>query len=601
MTSSIPIGLLSAVLVLGTVGQAMAAERYVVIIANNASRDPGVKSLNYADDDGIRYYELFSLQSNHVALFTVLDDETARLYPEMNDKVKPPTRENIFAALNSFNDSIIADKKAGKSTELLFVYAGHGDIDKTGQGYITLQDGVLRRSDLYQGIIAKSKADFLHLIIDACKSYFLVNQRGGKWKDDSASARYDQTFNAFLKREDLSAYPHVGVVLATSGDQSTHEWTRYRAGILSHELRSAIAGAGDINGDGRVEYSELHAFIAAANARVKHPEARLNIFAKAPSANRRQPLVDLREFQRARLLRFDGPLSGRYHIEDERGIRAVDLNKANTIRFDVALDRQRTYYLRRDGKEARVLPGKERLSVTSLQFANRVLASRSASLDRSFRQDLYGTAYSRGFYDGFCAQTGALPVGGKAVEFAILRGQSANALGDHSLSVGYILSGALLELEGVNHGAQLRYDWRFQPHFSLGATVEYGHLSTTSPSNTNGSLNRLAALGGLAAHTDLFSRLSLRGELNVGYQLFFTSGTVPIKTGSTTIGVEGSSHGFRLETGAALRFVISQQIFAETRGGLALELVKFEGASSGGSEYDVHTTGYFSAGLGFGF
>jgi hypothetical protein len=34
---------------------------------------------------------------------------------------------------------------------------------------------------------------------------------------------------------------------------------------------------------------------------------------------------------------------------------------------------------------------------------------------------------------------------------------------------------------------------------------------------------------------------------------------------------------------------------------MALELVKFEGASSATSEYEVHTTGYFSTGLGFGF
>src|SRR5262249_58177828 len=103
----------------------------------------------------------------------------------------------------------------------------------------------------------------------------------------------DAQVKAFLEEEQLERYPRAGVIVATSGDQETHEWARYQGGILSHELRSALSGAADVNGDGRVEYSELRAFLAAANARVKNPEARIEAFAPPPALDRHHPLVGL--------------------------------------------------------------------------------------------------------------------------------------------------------------------------------------------------------------------------------------------------------------------------------------------------------------------
>jgi TolB-like protein len=401
-------------LLLLTPSQATAAsgtEPFVIVIGNNLSLDKGVKPLRYADDDALRYFELFSLVSKRVALFTVLDRDTARLHSRLARHARPPELAAILTTLKRYNRQMKALAKQGKRSELVFVYAGHGDIDKSGEGYVNLQRKKLRRRDLYKKIIGPSQASYVHLIIDACKSYFLVNRRG-KWKRDQTKRGKagDAELAAFLKKEDLAAYPKAGVILATSGDESTHEWSRYRGGILSHELRSALAGAADVNGDGRIEYSEVHAFIAAANARIKNAKAKLDIWSRPPAANRSQPLFRPAKARRGRLLRFGPKLAGRYHLEDDRGVRAVDLHKAAGLGFDLALDRRRTYYLRRANKQALIRPGATRLAVASLRFGRTTLAARNGSLDRTFRRDLYRQPFSRGFYDGFVARTGHIAV-----------------------------------------------------------------------------------------------------------------------------------------------------------------------------------------------
>ncbi len=487
-----------------------------------------------------------------------------------------------------------ADTRAGRSSELFFIYAGHGDVDKSGEGYINLLRGKLRRRDLYQQVLAPSKASYIHLIIDACKSYFLVNRRGGKgWKDDSAPDSHDAEIRAFLNRESLTSYPRVGVILATSGDQSTHEWSRFRGGILSHGLRSALTGSADINGDGRVEYSELRAFLASSTAQVRHPEARLNVFARPPSTNRHQPLMDLRQARRARLLRFDVGLHGRYYLQDDRGIRYADMNKAAGTRFDVAVDRRRSYFIHKETSEAKITAGNNRVQVSALSFGSSPLAMRG-SLEQSFRKDLFRTAYSRGFYDGFCARTGYVPVAGGATEFVISRPEGPTRRRVHGITLGYVASAALLDLDGFNHGLQLGYEYALHKNVTLGATLEYARSEHENPSQQAFSLHRLAVMAGATARTNLFWRVDVRAELNLGYQGYFGSG--PVWLDEINVGESSDTFGFRLEAGLGARLRITELIFADLRGGLGVELVTLE--QGGKSDERAHTAPYFALGLG---
>ena len=56
-------------------------------------------------------------------------------------------------------------------------------------------------------------------------------------------------------------------------------------GVFSHEVRSALLGGADVDGDDRVTYRELASFVAVANEAVPAGH-RPEFFVRAPSAAR---------------------------------------------------------------------------------------------------------------------------------------------------------------------------------------------------------------------------------------------------------------------------------------------------------------------------
>ena len=103
---------------------------------------------------------------------------------------------------------------------------------------------------------ARSPAARNHVFIDACKSYFLAFEKG-------PGGRRSPYTRSFVDASVPSRLTTTGFVLSTSSDRDSHEWERYQGGILSHELRSALRGGADADGDGRVDYAEIGAFLAS--------------------------------------------------------------------------------------------------------------------------------------------------------------------------------------------------------------------------------------------------------------------------------------------------------------------------------------------------
>src|SRR5690606_23824865 len=94
-------------------------------------------------------------------------------------------------------------------------------------------------------------------------------------------------------RLDLADFPNVGVVLASSQLGETHEWGRYLAGVFSHEVRSGLLGAADLDDDQKIGFAELAAFVASANARVTNPTIRITPYVRPPLTDPNLALVDL--------------------------------------------------------------------------------------------------------------------------------------------------------------------------------------------------------------------------------------------------------------------------------------------------------------------
>lgn len=385
-----------AALTLALIAAASPPEVHAVVVANNDSTRGELSRLKYADDDGARYFELLSLLSPRVTLLSILDAETQRIHPEAARAARVPTRTELESVLTTTFEAIERDRQAGKRTVFFFVFVGHGSVDDRGEGVVHLADGYFSRADLFRRVLKRSPATINHVIVDACNAYLLVNRRG---EDTSA---LDRALARFLDEESLSSYPNTGVLLATSKATDVHEWSRFSAGIFSHEVRSALAGAADVGGDGQVSYGEVQAFVAAANAAVKHPAARLQVYGRPPRLHREEPLF-ARDWTRARVLEIPASVAGRYWLEDERGVRYADFHSAGDTPVKIVLVPAKTYFLRSKSFET-VVPVllSERLDASTLPKRPVALSPRGAA-EESFRKDLFSIPFGPAYLAGYRA------------------------------------------------------------------------------------------------------------------------------------------------------------------------------------------------------
>ena len=233
-----------------------------------------------------------------------------------------------------------------KST-LYVIYAGHGEARDAGV-FLTLEDGALGEAQLLRDVVDRAAADQSHLIIDACNAYLLAQPRG------PGGAR--RPFKGFVELEAASRAGRTGYLLSTSSSGEAHEWAAFEAGVFSHEVRSGLYGAADADGDGRVSYPEIAAFVHRANAAIANERFRPQVLARPPRDG--DLLVDLRS-RRGTELRFGGDEHGaHYLLEDAQGVRLVDFHPSAAAPVHlVRPPGQGALYLRRlaDGAE-RLVP-----------------------------------------------------------------------------------------------------------------------------------------------------------------------------------------------------------------------------------------------------
>jgi hypothetical protein len=314
----------------------------------------------------------------------------------------------LVRELAALNARMAEDRRVGIETDFYFVYTGHGAVEY-GEGYVNLGDGRLSRMDLFDLVIQPSQAAFNHIIVDACQSYYMVYGRGEEsWQDDRLDGDYSGVVSAYQSRFDLTRYSNTGVILSTSTDKASHEWSSYAAGVFSHQLRSALVGTADIDVDGSISYLELEAYLAAANAAVIDPKARVQVYAQAPRSNSGRPLFVLPGGDRARTLEIAAHIGGKFHIEDERGVRYADFHKAADGPLRVVLLPGHRYTLHGEQGEMALASDESNLRLDELRWTPHALAQRNA-ISEAFRKNLYASPFSRDFFAGYALRYGSAP------------------------------------------------------------------------------------------------------------------------------------------------------------------------------------------------
>jgi hypothetical protein len=191
------------------------------------------------------------------------------------------------------------------------------------------------------------------VVVDACKSYFLVFERGRGGERRPVRGR--------LVVDPRALPRNTGVLLSTSTAADSHEWEAYQGGVFSHQVRSALRGAADANGDGNVTYEEAAAFVWTANAAIPNRRYRPAFFARPPAGTGAGSavLADLRAAAGDRLIVGPG-IRRRMYVEDARGGRLLDFHPGSGQRVQLLLPERRPLFVRQpdSGVELEVPQGK---------------------------------------------------------------------------------------------------------------------------------------------------------------------------------------------------------------------------------------------------
>ena len=380
--------------------------RFAIVIGNNQAESERTPSLRYADDDAVATHQLLVEAGVDSWLLARLDADSQRLHPGITP-AGPPRGADLDRALATLSQRMRERTAHGDAVELLFFYSGHGDVDQ-GEGYVVLEDTRLTRTRLH-ALLVRSPATRNHVIIDACKSYFLAFDRG-------PGGRRESYAGAFALETVPAQLANTGFVLSTSSGRDSHEWERFQAGILSHEVRSALRGAADADRDGRVTYGELGAFLASANQEISNPRYRPEFTVRPPGRNLRQEVLRWGATAPA-AIRIEAPTIGHVYVETARGQRLLDAHPSAKQALLLHVPAGRPLFVRRHDESAeQVVVEPDIATITALTPARPAIAARGA-LHLAFEQLFaapFGTmdvdAYQRRYpFDELGAPTGTAP------------------------------------------------------------------------------------------------------------------------------------------------------------------------------------------------
>ena len=487
---------LALLLVMVCARPALAASSvHALVIGNNRPFAPSsaavsqpLQPLRYSDDDAAAFYDFVTELSSSAELLTVMDAETQALYPQLVSLARVPTQAAVSAAVSRLAQAVRLARAAGQRSVVFVFFSGHGAVDYEGQPALALFDGGLSHDFLFREILEKLPADEVHLLIDACHAEAVVRPRNARAEVVDVSA---EQANAFLVQSTLARFPHAGAILAATNSTEAHEWDAIRHGIFTHELLSALRGASDVNRDRRIEYSEVYAFMAAANRQVGDYRARLAVVVKPPDINRRAPLLSLSEFPPARSA-WLSDVPGQYGIvelDDARGRRVATLHGDQTFLADLLVPAGITLHVRAGQKEASFLasPG-EIVSFQRLTFADTMRAR--GAVEEAVRRGLFAAEYGRSYYHGVVDQMPGLI----SVDFPEQREQAPAPWWSSPLPaskartrvvLGAGLSSGVANTAGVVHGLQLG----LRPGHANGGTLTLGALRASDGALTEWHLH----------------------------------------------------------------------------------------------------------------
>ncbi len=406
---------------------------YAVVVGyNGAVPSAGLPALRYADDDALRLARWFSALVPPENLFVLArpDAETSRapLPPLL-----PPTRTALFDALRALQARL---RSAPAGSTVYVFYAGHGLTDRLFLEPEVSAEAAVSGREL-QGRLSELGAEQIYLFVDACRSQSLFVQRGARGQDLAAEIEA-------LERASRSV--RLGVLAAAASDRPAGESQALGGGFFSHALASGLAGAADVDADGRVDFGELAAFVAFNTERITGQRP----WFSPPGGALNATVVDLRHAPR---LQLPPSLRGRVRISGPGGgptVAEAHALEGHALAFALppgAYDVRVSQGGRTQRAQVQVAAGPPlQLSEADLSDAAPSVAVRG---EEGFLAPFTPEAVAT-FDAGY--RSGAEP-------------SEPDRLWRHAIDVGYAVGAAPFGLPSVEHGAEVGY------RFALGRAV----------------------------------------------------------------------------------------------------------------------------------
>jgi len=151
--------------------------------------------------------------------------------------------EAVWRALEDVERRIDTSKARGDQTVLVFYFSGHASGDELELGKSAIEFSALKK------FLASSKADVRLAFLDSCQAGGLIASKGG---------RRGPSYN--IRVADEIASTGYAIITSSTEDELSQESAELRGAFFTHYLVSALRGAGDESGDGKVTLGEAYQY-----------------------------------------------------------------------------------------------------------------------------------------------------------------------------------------------------------------------------------------------------------------------------------------------------------------------------------------------------
>jgi hypothetical protein len=270
---------------------------YALIIGNNPG-GPGQAPLRFAETDAGSVAGVLRELGHYEA-----SDVRVLLHPDAG---------SVLAALDDVVAKVRADAARGDASEVFFYYSGHARANAVNLGGEELPLTSLRER------LARLPSALTIVVLDACQSGSFSHIKG-------AEPAADFTYNSVARLQQKG----LAVMASSTSEELSQESDELKGSYFTHHLVTALRGAGDTDGDGRVSLDEAYRYAyrrtLASTARTQVGEQHVTL--ETDLAGQGEVPVTYPVEARAQL-EIPGPLDGRVLLQQHaNGAVAADVQK----------------------------------------------------------------------------------------------------------------------------------------------------------------------------------------------------------------------------------------------------------------------------------